>query len=220
MPSLDHLFRLYVEMAPPRDHTIVSSPHGTPSTRVIMPIAGGTVAGPNISGIIVPNSGADWATNLSGTDVSHSMVSAPNHSSFEMPQYWTLATHAPQNHSSYSANHMPKFTKLDAKYTLKTSDNHSILVHSFGIYSRGPTKPASSPSTPPPETVTQNQVEWFTHIELEAPGDSPYNDLNSVLAVGILSQSGGKIYIDVYRLTNFPGVGGRSFDAGAPSAKL
>ena len=70
VPSLDHLFRLRVEMAPPQDHTIISSPYGTPSTRVIMPIAGGTVAGTNIKGIIVPNSGADWATSLNGTDVS------------------------------------------------------------------------------------------------------------------------------------------------------
>ncbi|KAF1353214.1 hypothetical protein BDV97DRAFT_282106, partial [Delphinella strobiligena] len=172
IPSLDHLFRLCVEMAPPQAHTIIPSPHGTSSTRIIMPIAGGTISGPTINGTIVPNSGADWAMHLSGTD----------------------------------------FTKLDARYTLQTSDNHHILVHSFGIFSHGPRTPASSdPSTPPPETVTQDHVEWFTHIELEAPGDSPYNYLNGVLAVGVLSQNGGRLYIDVYRLTNFPGVDARDF---------
>lgn len=78
IPSLDHLFRLCVEMAPPQAHTIIPSPHGTSSTRIIMPIAGGTISGPTINGTIVPNSGADWAMHLSGTDVSQTMVSAPN----------------------------------------------------------------------------------------------------------------------------------------------
>ncbi|KKY38370.1 hypothetical protein UCDDA912_g01688 [Diaporthe ampelina] len=38
--------------------------HGTAVSRIVLPIAGGTVRGPQINGEIVKNSGADWAQRI------------------------------------------------------------------------------------------------------------------------------------------------------------
>ncbi|KAL1306321.1 hypothetical protein AAFC00_005041 [Neodothiora populina] len=97
------------------------------------------------------------------------------------------------------------FARLDARYSIRTDDNHYISIRSAGTFAL-PTSPSSS-STPPtdmPTTITQDHIEWFTNITIEAPGASPYNHLNSATAVGCLSQTDSVIFIDVYRLTNFP----------------
>lgn len=65
---------------------------------------------------------------------------------------------------------------------------------------------------PPPEqgkplTITQDQAEYFTQITFEAPGESPYAWMNSVVAVGVMTMDAGRPIIDCYRLTNFPGAG-------------
>lgn len=48
----------------------VGSPFGTKQSRIIMPIEGGSINGPTISGVIEHLSGADWVTAIEGTDVS------------------------------------------------------------------------------------------------------------------------------------------------------
>ncbi len=42
------------------NHYMVGAQSGTSNARVVMPIVGGTVKGPQISGIIEHMSGADW----------------------------------------------------------------------------------------------------------------------------------------------------------------
>src|SRR5687767_13807080 len=54
-PSLVFAFELRVKVADPV--VIGEVPHGL---RRIIAITGGTLRGPNINGIVVPNSGADW----------------------------------------------------------------------------------------------------------------------------------------------------------------
>lgn len=53
-------------------------------------------------------------------------------------------------------------------------------------------------------SMTQDDVEYFTQITFEAAGGSPYDWMNSVVAVGVMTMFEGKPVIDCYRLTNFP----------------
>lgn len=55
------------------------------------------------------------------------------------------------------------------------------------------------------QTVSQDEVEYFTHLKFEAPGKSPYDWMNGIVALGVMSMWEGKPVIDCYRLTNFPG---------------
>lgn len=97
---------------------------------------------------------------------------------------------------------------LNARYTLKTNDEHYILVNAVGKASSGPdNKLPPRPSRDAPVTMTQDDVEYFTHVTFEAPGDSPYDWMNSVVAIGVMTMVEGKPIIDCYRLTNFPGRG-------------
>ncbi|KZL64558.1 hypothetical protein CT0861_06675 [Colletotrichum tofieldiae] len=92
------------------------------------------------------------------------------------------------------------FARLNARYTLETDDGISILVSAQGVYNTGPHQ-----SGKPTRTVSQDDAEYFTHIRFEAPGGSPYDWMNAVVAVGVMTMFEGKPVIDCYRLTNFPG---------------
>lgn len=91
--------------------------------------------------------------------------------------------------------------KLDARYTLKTDDGNLIYVRFKGIYHPGPSLPSSAG---PPANVTQDQAEWFTRLQFEA-NEGPYEWMNFVFAIGVLTMHEGNIIIDAYRLTNFGG---------------
>ncbi|KAF0318177.1 hypothetical protein GQ607_014545 [Colletotrichum asianum] len=92
------------------------------------------------------------------------------------------------------------FSRLNARYTLQTNDGVFILVNAHGIYRSGPGQ--TEKLTP---TASQDDVEYFTHITFEAPGGSPYDWMNGVFAIGVMTMFEGKPIIDCYRLTNFPG---------------
>lgn len=99
---------------------------------------------------------------------------------------------------------------LDARYTVRTKDNHYIYIRAHGLYRPGPgteyaKKVEADPTFRPPPTVTQDEVEFFSHLRLEA-GPGPYNWLNGLVCVGVMSCEGDRILIDAYHLTNFPGV--------------
>ncbi|KAH6876544.1 hypothetical protein B0T10DRAFT_521008 [Thelonectria olida] len=94
------------------------------------------------------------------------------------------------------------FWKLDAKYTLRTNDDFFILVHATGVYRNGPDVPKEVADK---DTVSQDEVEYFTHLKFEAPGKSPYSWMNGIVALGVMTMWEGKPVIDCYRLTNFPG---------------
>ena len=94
--------------------------------------------------------------------------------------------------------------RLDARYTLKTNDGYHVYVRSKGIYQ--PDASLSSKGAPPPTDITQDQADWFTRLQFEA-SEGPYEWMNFVFAVGVLSMHEGKIVIDAYKLTNFPGRG-------------
>lgn len=86
-------------------------------------------------------------------------------------------------------------------YTLQTDDGIFILVNAQGVFRTGPGQ-----AEKPPRSVTQEDVEYFTHIRFEAPGGSPYDWMNAVVALGVMTMFEGRPIIDCYRLTNFPGV--------------
>ncbi|KAL3496407.1 hypothetical protein BJX62DRAFT_232514 [Aspergillus germanicus] len=97
---------------------------------------------------------------------------------------------------------------LDARYTIKTSDDHYIFVQAHGLYRPGPAteyakRVAADPMMRPPPTVTQDDVEFFSHLRVEAAGK--YNWLNGLVCVGVMTCVDDRIIIDAYYLTNFEG---------------
>ncbi|KAJ4359847.1 uncharacterized protein N0V89_000403 [Didymosphaeria variabile] len=94
--------------------------------------------------------------------------------------------------------------KLDARYVAKTNDGHYLYIESAGLYRPGPgTAYAQSDQTQaPPRTVTQDDVEFFTRVRIEA-GQGPYNWLNGLVSFGVLVCEGETIVLDAYHLTNF-----------------
>jgi hypothetical protein len=87
--------------------------------------------------------------------------------------------------------------RLDARYTLKTDDGHYIYVRSKGIFKPGP----GIDVNPGKSSMTQDEVEWFTRLQFDASG--PYDWLNSLFGIGVLSMDDNRILIDAYELTNF-----------------
>lgn len=96
---------------------------------------------------------------------------------------------------------------LDARYTVRTDDNEYIFIQAHGLYRPGPGTDYSKSdmNLPPPERVTQDDVEFFSHLRLEA-GPGKYNWLNGLVCVGVMCCVATRIVIDVYYLTNFPGM--------------
>ena len=98
--------------------------------------------------------------------------------------------------------------KLEARYLLRTSDGEHIMVDSRGLYRPGPgTEYSQWPdysTAAPPRVVTQDDVEFFTHVTFQA-GPGKYNWLNGLVCVGVLEAVGERIVLDCYALTNFPG---------------
>ncbi|KAL2808274.1 hypothetical protein BJX63DRAFT_439509 [Aspergillus granulosus] len=95
---------------------------------------------------------------------------------------------------------------LDARYTIKTIDDNYIFVQARGLYRPGPgteyaKRVAADPTMRPPPTVTQDDVEFFSHLRIEAAGK--YNWLNGLVCVGVMTCEDDRIIIDAYYLTNF-----------------
>lgn len=192
-PHLEFIYRIVAEMDP--GASPIPNVHGSAVSRIILPIAGGTVRGPQIKGEIVKNSGADWAQRIDSPKVGR--------------QSWIRLMRAHENTLILRGWQSP--TKLNARYTLKTEDGHFILVNAVGTVTGGPPVEGADAAWPPeqgkPLTITQDQAEYFTQITFEAAGGSPYEWMNSVVAVGVMTMDQGKPIIDCYRLTNFPGTG-------------
>lgn len=192
-PHLEFIYRIVAEMDP--GASPIPNVHGSAVSRIVLPIAGGTVKGPQIKGEIVKNSGADWAQRIDSPKVGR--------------QSQILLTRALGNPLILRGWQSP--TKLNARYTLKTEDGHFILVNAVGTVTGGPPVEGADAAWPPeqgkPLTITQDQAEYFTQITFEAAGGSPYEWMNSVVAVGVMTMDQGKPIIDCYRLTNFPGTG-------------
>lgn len=98
---------------------------------------------------------------------------------------------------------------LDARYTVKTDDGQHIFIRAHGLYRPGPgtaysAAVQSNPLMLPKDKVTQDDVEFFSHLRLEA-GPGKYNWLNGLVCIGVMCCAGTRIVIDVYYLTNFPG---------------
>lgn len=192
-PHLEFIYRIVAEMDP--GASPIPNVHGSAVSRIVLPIAGGTVRGPQIKGEIVKNSGADWAQRIDSPKVGR--------------QSWIRLTRAHGQVLILRRWQSP--TKLNARYTLKTDDGHFILVNAVGTVIGGPPVEGKDAAWPPeqgkPLTITQDQAEYFTQITFEAAGGSPYEWMNSVVAVGVMTMDQGKPIIDCYRLTNFPGTG-------------
>lgn len=62
---MEFVYRLQAEMAEgPNSGYEVPKPNGGSTSWSVGNIASGTVKGPGINGIVLPNSGADWAEEL------------------------------------------------------------------------------------------------------------------------------------------------------------
>lgn len=99
---------------------------------------------------------------------------------------------------------------LDARYTIKTTDGEHLYIRAHGLYRPGPgteyaKQVEANPSLPPQHTVTQDDVEFFSHLRIEA-GPGKYNWLNGLVCVGVMCCEADIIWIDAYYLTNFEGV--------------
>lgn len=66
-PHLEFIYRIVAEMDP--GASPIPNVHGSAISRIVLPIAGGTVRGPQIKGEIVRNSGADWAQRIESPKV-------------------------------------------------------------------------------------------------------------------------------------------------------
>lgn len=73
-PHLEFLYRIVAHMGP-GPLSVIPNVHGTGITRLVLPIAGGTVRGPRVRGEIVRDSGADWAQRIDGGGGSSAKVS-------------------------------------------------------------------------------------------------------------------------------------------------
>ncbi|BCS27816.1 DUF3237 domain-containing protein [Aspergillus puulaauensis] len=98
---------------------------------------------------------------------------------------------------------------LNARYTIKTTDGHHLFIQAHGLYRPGPgteyaKQVSSNPEMRPPPTVTQDEVEFFSHLRIEAAG--VYNWLNGLVCVGVMTCDDDRIIIDAYYLTNFGAV--------------
>ncbi len=98
---------------------------------------------------------------------------------------------------------------LDARYTIKTTDGCYLFVQAHGLYRPGPgteyaKQVSKNPDMRPPPTVTQDEVEFFSHLRIEAAGE--YNWLNGLVCIGVMTCEDDRIIIDAYYLTNFEGV--------------
>jgi hypothetical protein len=180
MPHLEFIYRIVAEMDK-GGVTEIKGVDSTSRTRVVLPIQGGYVNGPQIKGTIVEKSGADWAEVINPNKVQNLIGDDINIETNKQTQ---------------------SFTRLNAMYTLQTDDNVYILVKAQGIYRTGP---GIDEKAGEKDSVSQDEMEYFTHITFEAPGDSAYGWLNGVVAMGVMIMWQGRPVIDCYRLTNFPG---------------
>lgn len=98
---------------------------------------------------------------------------------------------------------------LEAYYTIKTDDGSHLYVRAHGLYRPGPgteyaRKVLADPMMQPPKTISQDDVEFFSHLRIEA-GVGKYNWLNGLVCIGVMSCHEDRICIDAYYLTNFEG---------------
>lgn len=70
---MEFVYRLVANMDPANDYDIADI-QGTGVTRSVAHIKSGTVKGPGIEGIVVENSGADWAERVHSQKVSSSIL--------------------------------------------------------------------------------------------------------------------------------------------------
>ena len=72
LPHLDFIYRIVCEMDP--GTTTIAGVQTAGVDRLVLPIASGVVRGPRVNGIVVPNSGADWAQLVHGEKASSLFV--------------------------------------------------------------------------------------------------------------------------------------------------
>jgi hypothetical protein len=187
-PHMDFVYRMVAEMHPTQIYKM-KNVQGTNITRQVMHIAGGTVRGPRINGTLVKDSGADWAQRM------------------DSPKVCTGLSQCRKGKDLLLMIIVKEFFRLDARYAMQTDDGYYIYIRSRGIFTPGPNKtPADQAAAREEEKMSQDDVEYFTNLTFEADGDGPYNWMNEIFCVGTLQGVDGKVVIDAWRLTNFPGV--------------
>lgn len=97
MPHLEFIYRIVVAMdKDPGAVTAIPNAQGLDVTRMVLPIAGGTVRGPLVRGEIVKNSGADWAQRIANSSKVR-FFSFPPFSLFPPKFFFASARHLPDS---------------------------------------------------------------------------------------------------------------------------
>jgi hypothetical protein len=65
-PHMEFVYRMQAKLSAPID---IANMQGTGLSRSIIPIVGGTVRGAQVNGVLVENSGADWAQRVHAKQV-------------------------------------------------------------------------------------------------------------------------------------------------------
>ncbi|KAG4274862.1 hypothetical protein FPRO04_08870 [Fusarium proliferatum] len=94
--------------------------------------------------------------------------------------------------------------QVHSKKVSSASTTYTRRCIARGLFRPGPGIEFSQPDSIDVD-YTQDEVEYFTHITFEAAGNSPYNWMNGIVAIGVLQSFGGAAVIDCWRLTNFLG---------------
>lgn len=103
--------------------------------------------------------------------------------------------------------------QLNARYTLQTDDGHFIFVRSKGIFAPHVEDFFANGR---PDNIGQSDVDWFTRLQFEA-GPGPYNWMNGIFAIGVLSKQEKRINIDAYQVTNLVNTMPRDRTASKPT---
>lgn len=86
---------------------------------------------------------------------------------------------------------------LESRYTILTNDETPILVEAKGLFHLD--RSASSSGVGNSGSL-QNKRDSFSRLTHNAPTNSPYSWMNSIVAIGVVNTWDGKVVNDAYRV--------------------
>lgn len=86
---------------------------------------------------------------------------------------------------------------LESRYTISTDDRIHILVDAKGLASLDPSESHADVAK---SAGSQDRPWNFSRLTYTAPTTSPYNWMNSIVALGVMTIWEGKVVNDAYRV--------------------
>lgn len=86
---------------------------------------------------------------------------------------------------------------LESRYTIRTDDRINILVDAKGLASLDPSDSRADEAKP---AGSRDRPQNFSRLTYSAPTSSPYDWMNSIVALGVMTTWDGKIVNDAYRV--------------------